>query len=180
MKPSDLSVGETARRAGVPVSTLHFYEAEGLIESWRTPANHRRYDRRELRRIAIIRVAQTLGIPLAEVRVVLERIPRGRTVDPEVWRKAAEPWQAALDARMVQLARLRDQLGYCIGCGCLSLKTCPLYNKDDVLGREGPGARRWMGEEAPSVPGTEDGEELAGDLQDQHPFADRVDGEDAG
>ena len=146
-KPSDMSVGEMAERAGVPVSTLHFYEAEGLIESWRTSANHRRYDRRELRRVSLIRVAQTLGIPLAEIRVVLDRIPRGETVDPELWRAAAEPWRAALDQRIELMTRLRDQLGYCIGCGCLSLKTCPLYNKDDRLGRNGPGARRWIGSE---------------------------------
>lgn len=145
-KPSDLSVGEMAKRAGVPVSTLHYYEAEGLIESWRTSANHRRYDRRELRRVSIIRVAQTLGIPLAEVREVLDRIPRDRSVDPELWRKAAEPWQAALDERIELMHRLRDQLHFCIGCGCLSLKTCPLYNKDDALGANGPGARRWTGD----------------------------------
>ena len=144
-KAYDLSVGDMARRAGVPVSTLHYYEAEGLIRSWRTPANHRRYDRRELRRVSIIRIAQTLGIPLAEVRAVLDRIPREDTVDSEAWKTAAEPWQAALDERISLLTRLRDQLGFCIGCGCLSLKTCPLYNADDKLGRNGPGARRWIG-----------------------------------
>ncbi len=150
-KPSDMSVGEMAQRAGVAVSTLHFYEAEGLIESWRTPANHRRYDRSELRRVSIIRIAQTLGIPLAEVREVLDRIPRGKVVDPKVWKAAAEPWQEALDARIEMMTRLRDQLDFCIGCGCLSLKTCPLYNRDDALGRNGPGARRWTGSSSEKV-----------------------------
>ncbi len=143
---SDLSVGEMAARAGVPVSTVHFYEAEGLIESWRTPANHRRYDRRELRRIAIARIAQSVGIPLAEVKTVLDRIPRGQVVSKAVWAEAAEPWQALLEERLELLTRLRDQMGYCIGCGCLSIDTCPLYNEGDKLGRNGPGARRWIGE----------------------------------
>ena len=145
MKPSDLSVGELAARAGVPVSTVHFYEAEGLIESWRTPANHRRYDRRELRRIAIARVAQSAGISLADVKAVLDAIPRDRAVGKSDWAAAAEPWKALLDERIEALTRLRDQMGYCIGCGCLSLENCPLYNAEDALGRNGPGARRWIG-----------------------------------
>ncbi|MBT8425733.1 MAG: redox-sensitive transcriptional activator SoxR [Silicimonas sp.] len=145
MKPSDLSVGEVAERAGVPVSTVHYYEAEGLIESWRTPANHRRYDRRELRRIAIARIAQGAGISLAEVKEVLDRIPRGKAVGKADWARAAEPWASLLDERIEALTRLRDQMGFCIGCGCLSLENCPLYNTDDKLGRNGPGARRWIG-----------------------------------
>ena len=145
-KPArDLSVGEMADRAGVPVSTLHFYEAEGLISSWRTPANHRRYDRRELRRVAIIKVAQAVGVPLAEIRVVLDTLPRERAVSAKDWAKAAEPWQAALDERIELLQRLRDQMGFCIGCGCLSLDSCPLYNSDDKLGANGTGPRRWVG-----------------------------------
>jgi MerR family redox-sensitive transcriptional activator SoxR len=145
MTPNDLSVGDMARRAGVPVSTLHYYEAEGLIESWRTPANHRRYDRRELRRVAIARIAQSVGIPLAEVKAVLDRIPRDRAVGKAEWARAAAPWKALLDERIEVLMRLRDQMGYCIGCGCLSLTECPLYNAEDALGRNGPGARRWTG-----------------------------------
>ena len=144
-KPNDLSVGEMAERAGVPVSTLHFYEAEGLIESWRTPANHRRYDRRELRRVAIARIAQSVGVPLAEVKTVLDRIPRDRAVSAAQWAEAGAPWTEMLDERIALLTRLRDQMGYCIGCGCLSLETCPLYNAEDGLGKNGPGARRWIG-----------------------------------
>ena len=144
-KPNDLSVGEMAARAGVAVSALHFYEAEGLIESWRTPANHRRYDRRELRRVAIIRIAQTIGIPLAEVRQMLDRLPRDRAVSVQDWAEASEVWAEALDARIALLQRLRGTLDHCIGCGCLSLENCPLYNPDDDLGRNGPGARRWIG-----------------------------------
>ena len=145
MKTSDLSVGEMAERSGVPVSTIHFYEAEGLIESWRTPANHRRYDRRELRRVAVVRIAQTVGVPLAEVREVLDRIPRDKAVSAKAWAEAATPWRAMLEERIGLLTRLRDQMGFCIGCGCLSIDSCPLYNPDDILGANGPGARRWTG-----------------------------------
>lgn len=149
--PSDLSVGAFAERAGVPVSTIHFYEAEGLIESWRTPANHRRYDRRELRRVAIARIAQSVGIPLSEVRDVLARLPRDRAIGKADWEAAAEPWAALLDARIELLTRLRDQMGFCIGCGCLSIENCPLYNAEDTLGRNGPGPRRWTGREPERV-----------------------------
>ena len=148
MKPSDLSVGEMAARSGVPVSTIHFYEAEGLIESWRTAANHRRYDRRELRRVAIARVAQTVGVSLAEVKDVLDRVPRGKAVAKDDWVRAAEPWAAMLDERIALLQHMRDQMGYCIGCGCLSLECCPLYNNEDRLAGNGPGPRRWIGAKA--------------------------------
>ena len=145
MAVSDLSVGELAARAGVPVSTIHYYEAEGLIESWRTPANHRRYDRRELRRVAIARVAQTVGVSLKEVKQVLDRVPRGKAVGKDDWARAAEPWAAMLEEKIELLSRMRDQMGFCIGCGCLSLENCPLYNAEDSLGRNGPGPRRWTG-----------------------------------
>lgn len=143
--PNDLSVGAFAARAGVPVSTVHYYEAEGILQSWRTPANHRRYDRRELRRVAIARIAQTVGVPLSEVKTVLERIPRDTAVSASAWADAAAPWQAMLDERIDLLTRLRDQMGFCIGCGCLSLETCPLYNPSDAMGRNGAGPRRWIG-----------------------------------
>ena len=145
VKPNDLSVGEIAARAGVPVSTVHYYEAEGLIQSWRTSANHRRYDRRELRRVAIVRIAQSVGIPLAEVKGILDGIPREKAISAQAWADAAAPWKALLDDRITLLERLRDQMGLCIGCGCLSLDSCPLYNADDALGVNGPGARRWVG-----------------------------------
>ena len=143
--PNDLSVGDMAKRAGVAVSTLHFYEAEGLIESWRTPANHRRYDRRELRRVAIIRVALKVGIPLREVKEMLSAVPRGKAVSAADWARAGEVWQERLRERIALLERLSGQMDHCIGCGCLSLENCPLYNKDDALGRDGAGARRWEG-----------------------------------
>ncbi len=144
--PNDLSVGDVAKRAGVAVSTLHYYEAEGLIQSWRTPANHRRYDRAELRRIAIIRVAQSVGVPLAEIKSALDKVPRDRKVTAQQWEAVSRRWQARLSERIGLLERLRDQLGFCIGCGCLSLKSCPLYNAGDGLAVHGPGPRRWHGD----------------------------------
>lgn len=145
-RANDLSVGEVAARAGVAVSTLHFYEAEGLIESWRTDANHRRYDRRELRRIAVIRMAQKLGVPLAEIREMLLALPRDRALSKADWQAVSQGWRARLDARIRQLEQLRDELDGCIGCGCLSLESCPLYNPSDRRGREGPGPRVWIEE----------------------------------
>jgi len=144
--PNDLSVGEVSKRAGVPVSTLHYYEEEGLIASWRTPANHRRFDRSELRRIAIIRVAQSVGVPLSEIKQALDGLPRGKKVSVAQWEAVSAKWQDKLDDRIALLTRLRDQLGFCIGCGCLSLKSCPLYNADDALASKGAGPRRWAGD----------------------------------
>ncbi|MGR3502917.1 redox-sensitive transcriptional activator SoxR [Pseudaestuariivita sp.] len=141
--PNDLSVGAMAERAGVPVSTLHYYEAEGLIESWRTDANHRRYDRRELRRLSIIRVAQQVGIPLSEVKEVLDTLPRTRAVTARDWARVGALWQDRLRTRIALMEKLAGHMDHCIGCGCLSLESCPLYNKDDTLGSDGSGARRW-------------------------------------
>ncbi len=134
-----LSVGEVAARSGVAVSTLHFYEAEGLIRSWRNQGNQRRYAREVLRRIAVIRVAQRAGISLAAIRDALKTLPEERTPTAEDWRKLSQSWRADLDQRIRRLVGLRDQLDGCIGCGCLSLGVCPLRNPWDELGRLGPG-----------------------------------------
>ena len=142
---SDLSVGELAARAGVPVSTLHYYESEGLIMAWRTPANHRRYDRAMLRRVAVIRVAQSVGLTLAEIKAALGALPTGKVAKAD-WTALSNAWRDALDARIAMMHRLRDQLHECIGCGCLSLETCPLYNPDDVRGADGSGPRLWIDE----------------------------------
>lgn len=138
---SEMSVGEVARRSGVPVSTIHFYEAQGLIESWRTSGNQRRYPRAILRRIAIIRVAQRAGLPLKAISDVLSSMPTGRALKAEDWRRLTKSWQSVIDEQMNTLRQLRDELDSCIGCGCLSLADCPLRNPDDRLGSEGPGAR---------------------------------------
>jgi MerR family transcriptional regulator, redox-sensitive transcriptional activator SoxR len=139
--PTELSVGQVAARSGVAVTALHFYEAEGLIKGWRNSGNHRRYSRDVLRRIAIIKVAQRAGIPLASIRDALRTLPKGRTPTAEDWARLSESWRADLDARIQRLTRLRDQLDGCIGCGCLSLGACPLRNPWDVLAKDGPGPR---------------------------------------
>ena len=141
MPRSELTVGELAARSGLPVSTLHFYEAKGLIQSRRTAGNQRRYPRQVLRRVAVIKIAQRTGIPLAEVRKALAGLPDERTPTAEDWRALSARWRADLDARIARLTRLRDELDGCIGCGCLSLEACPLRNPEDSLGHEGPGAR---------------------------------------
>jgi MerR family redox-sensitive transcriptional activator SoxR len=136
-----LSVGEVARRSGVAVSTLHFYEAKGLIRSLRTEGNQRRFPRGILRRVAVIKVAQRTGIPLAAIQAALDRLPDGRAPTAEEWAELSRAWRAELDDRIRTLSQLRDQLDDCIGCGCLSLKACPLRNPQDVLGAQGSGPR---------------------------------------
>lgn len=136
-----LTVGEVARRSGVAVSTLHFYEAEGLIHSWRNKGNQRRYPREVLRRVAVIKVAQRTGIPLSEIREALSTLPDNRTPDAGDWARLSKRWRSDLDDRIARLIRLRDQLDGCIGCGCLSLGVCPLRNPWDKLAAEGPGPR---------------------------------------
>jgi MerR family redox-sensitive transcriptional activator SoxR len=138
----DLTPAEVAERAGVAVSALHFYEREGLITSSRTAGNQRRYHRDVLRRISFIRVSQGLGIPLARIRDALATLPADRVPTKADWSRLSRGWRADLDARIDQLQRLRDDLDDCIGCGCLSLRSCALANSEDRLAALGPGARR--------------------------------------
>jgi len=140
----ELSVGEVAQRSGVAVSALHFYERRGLIGSHRTAGNQRRYDRDVLRRLAIIRTGQELGIPLGEIGAQLAELPQNRVPNKRDWAQLSRRWRETLDRRILLLTRLRDELTGCIGCGCLSLKTCPLYNRGDRLAGEGSGPRRMM------------------------------------
>ena len=137
----ELSVGEVALRTGVAVSALHFYEASGLIRSRRSGGNQRRYPREVLRRVGVIKAAQRLGVRLETIRDALATLPEGRTPTAKDWARLSAAWRAELDDRIARLIRLRDSLDGCIGCGCLSLKTCPLRNPGDRLGQEGPGAR---------------------------------------
>lgn len=137
----NLSVGEVAARSGVAVSALHFYESKGLIRSWRTAGNQRRYPRDVLRRVAVIKVAQRLGIPLASIRQALMALPKGRTPTAKDWSRLSAKWKEDLDDRIAMLIKLRDQLNDCIGCGCLSIKACRLRNPWDELSAQGPGPR---------------------------------------
>ncbi|TWT09676.1 redox-sensitive transcriptional activator SoxR [Reyranella sp. CPCC 100927] len=137
-----LSVGEVATRTGVAVSTIHFYEKKGMIEGWRTDGNQRRYPRAVLRRVTIIKIAQRAGIPLHVIRASLAAIPPDHTPNARDWARFVSSWKKMLEERIVSLTQLRDQLTSCIGCGCLSLRDCPLRNPGDRLGRDGPGPRR--------------------------------------
>ncbi len=139
--PGELSVGDVARRSGLAVSALHFYEAEGLIRSHRTPGNQRRYPREVLRRVAIIKVAQRAGMPLKTIREAFKSLPQERTPTVADWTRLSSAWKEELERRIDRLTRLRDHLNGCIGCGCLSVRDCPLHNPLDRLGEEGPGPR---------------------------------------
>lgn len=140
-RQSELSVGEVAKRSGVAVSALHFYESKGLIKSWRNNGNQRRYPRQVLRHVAIIKVAQRLGIPLATIHEAFQALPAGRAPTAEDWNRLSAQWRGDLDDRITRLTQLRDQLTGCIGCGCLSLDICPLVNPEDKLSLQGPGPR---------------------------------------
>ena len=136
-----LSVGEVAKRSGVSIPTLHFYEQVGLIRSERSTGNHRKYARDILRRVAVIKVAQRAGISLSEIAAALTSLPDGRTPTAKDWATLSRRWKQSLDARIAELTKLRDQLAGCIGCGCLSLKNCNLRNPSDRLAVGGSGAR---------------------------------------
>ncbi len=139
--PIELSVGDVARRSGLAVSALHFYEAEGLIRSHRTAGNQRRFAREVLRRVAIIKVAQRAGIPLKTIREAFRALPQERTPTVADWTRLSSAWKQELERRIDRLTRLRDHLNGCIGCGCLSVRDCPLHNPLDRLAEEGPGPR---------------------------------------
>jgi len=137
-----LTVGEAAQRSGVAVSALHFYEAKGLIRSVRNAGGQRRYGREVLRRVAVIKVAQRIGIPLASISAALASLPEERTPTKADWTRLSSLWRRELDERIAQLTRLRDQLDDCIGCGCLSIDACKLRNPLDALSEQGSGPQR--------------------------------------
>jgi MerR family redox-sensitive transcriptional activator SoxR len=140
----ELTVGQLADRSGASVSALRFYERQGLISSRRTSGNQRRYRRDTLRRVALIRVAQRVGIPLADIRDALDQLPGGRTPGRQDWQRLSEHWRTALDERIRRLQQLRDDFTDCVGCGCLSIDRCALANPYDRLAAEGPGPRRLL------------------------------------
>ena len=140
MSNATWSVGRIAERCGVKVSTLHFYEKKGLIKSWRNSGNQRRYKADVMRRIAVIKAAQKVGISLESIKAALASLPENRTPSPKDWEQLGALWRDDLNSRIAYLEKLRDSMTSCIGCGCLSLKKCPIYNQDDHLASEGPGA----------------------------------------
>ena len=140
-----LTIGEVATRAGVATSALRYYEQQGLVASQRSAGGQRRYPRSVLRRLAFVRAAQNVGLSLDEVRAALATLPAERTPTRADWARLSRTWRARLDEQIAGLEKLRDGLTSCIGCGCLSLRTCALSNPDDVLATTGPGARYFPG-----------------------------------
>ena len=147
--PKLFTVGEIAARAGVATSALRFYEDEGLIHSERNDAGHRRYHADVLRRVSFVRTAQLVGLTLAEIREALATLPDGRTPTARDWARLAKTWRPRLDERIEVLTRMRDQLDSCIGCGCLSLTSCGLWNPDDVAAEWGAGPHYLHTDERP-------------------------------
>jgi MerR family redox-sensitive transcriptional activator SoxR len=148
-----LSIGEVSDRTGVSSSALRYYETEGLIGSHRTGGQQRRYDREVLRRVSFIRIAQQLGLSLDEIREQLSSLPDERTPTKADWARLSRSWRPRLDEQIAMLTRLRDTLTDCIGCGCLSLRSCALYNPDDAAARLGAGPRYLLGDQ-PMRPST--------------------------
>lgn len=136
-----LTIGQLAQRAGVATSALRFYEAEGLLAGSRSAGGHRQYPRHALRRVAFIRAAQTVGLSLPQIKAALATLPDSRTPTKADWAKLSASWAPLLDARIAALQELRGKLTGCIGCGCLSLKACALYNPQDRVCSEGAGPR---------------------------------------
>jgi MerR family redox-sensitive transcriptional activator SoxR len=145
LKPSDLlTIGEVARRTGLSVSAIRFYEEQRLIEPVRTSGNQRRFLRSDIRRLSFILIAQRLGLSLTEIAAEFARLPHGRTPTAADWEGISAAIRARLDQQIEQLTRTRDRLDGCIGCGCLSLSHCAIWNPEDALGEAGPGARKLL------------------------------------
>jgi MerR family redox-sensitive transcriptional activator SoxR len=152
-KASDLlSIGELCERTGVATSALRFYEAEGLIHATRSEGGQRRYHREVLRRVSFIRIAQKVGLSLDQIRASLASLPESRTPTKADWSRLSNAWRPQLDEHIAVLQRLRDELTDCIGCGCLSLRSCALYNHDDGAAVLGPGPRFLLGDTHADVP----------------------------
>ncbi|OWU85422.1 transcriptional regulator [Oceanicola sp. 22II-s10i] len=146
-----LTIGDVAERTGLSVSAIRHYEAEGLVTAWRNAGGQRRFERADIRRLSFVLIAQRLGFTLAEIRTQLDRLPKGRAPTAGDWRAISEGFRADLDRRIAQLEKMRDDLDGCIGCGCLSLERCSLYNPDDRAARLGTGPRYLLGNSAKDV-----------------------------
>ena len=140
----ELTIGELSARSGIPASALRFYERQGLIESRRTEGNHRRYPAVALRRVALVQAGRSTGIPLQRIRSALGTLPPGKQPTKRDWERLSRSWRAELDARISTLEAVRGRLTTCIGCGCLSLRTCGLLNPGDEAASAGPGAHYFI------------------------------------
>lgn len=141
-----VSIGDLARRTGLSVSAIRFYEARGLVTSSRSDGGQRRFLRSDIRRLSFIRIAQQLGLSIGAIADALGKLPQGRTPTAKDWEQIAGAIAGLLDARITELQRTRDLLDGCIGCGCLSLKNCALYNPGDRAGAKGAGPRYVLGD----------------------------------
>ncbi|MBR9763430.1 MAG: redox-sensitive transcriptional activator SoxR [Rhodobacteraceae bacterium] len=146
LRRDGLTIGQIAARTGLAVSAIRYYESERLIAPWRNDAGQRRFERADIRRLSFIMIAQGLGASIAEIRTQLCRLPKGRTPTAADWRRLSEGYRKDLDRRITQLQKLRDDLDSCIGCGCLSLEHCTLYNPGDRAGAAGSGPRYLLGD----------------------------------
>jgi MerR family redox-sensitive transcriptional activator SoxR len=143
-----LAIGELAARSGLAASALRYYEELGLIRSERTAGGQRRFARAALRRVAFIRAAQRVGLSLEEAGAALARLPEDRAPNASEWNAVARTWTSRIDEQIAELERLKNNLTGCIGCGCLSLRKCALYNPDDTAAGNGPGARYLLGDQS--------------------------------
>ena len=142
MNPNDLlTIGNLARRTGLTPSAIRFYEDKGLLQSHRTGGNQRRFLRSDIRRLSFILIAQQLGLSLDEIEASLAALPQGRTPNAADWKNISGEIRRRIDARIASLEKMREDLDGCIGCGCLSLKKCALYNPQDEWGKTGSGPR---------------------------------------
>ncbi|MGB3246433.1 MAG: redox-sensitive transcriptional activator SoxR [Sulfitobacter sp.] len=141
-----LTIGALAKRTGLAVSAIRYYEAQGLIQPWRNTGGQRRFGRADIRRLSFVMIAQQFGFTLPQIKEQLDRLPGGRTPTRADWAGISKGFRKALDARIVTLTKLRDNLDGCIGCGCLSLESCALYNPADRAAKKGPGPRYLMGD----------------------------------
>lgn len=141
-----LSIGALAERTGLAVSAIRYYEAQGLIQPWRNTGGQRRFQRSDLRRLSFVMIAQQFGFTLPQIRAELDQLPGGRTPTKADWARMSTGFRARLDEKIDTLTRLRDNLDGCIGCGCLSLPTCALYNPTDRAAEKGAGPRFLMGD----------------------------------
>ncbi|MEM9583204.1 MAG: redox-sensitive transcriptional activator SoxR [Pseudomonadota bacterium] len=146
LRKRGLSIGQLAERTGLAVSAIRHYESEGLVQAWRTEGGQRRFERADIRRLSFVMISQELGFSLAQVRAHLDALPDGRTPDQGDWNRMAVGFRAEIEARIAGLETLRDRLDGCIGCGCLSLKRCALYNPRDRARRFGVGPRYLRGD----------------------------------
>lgn len=149
---SGLTIGDLAARTGLAVSAIRYYESEGLVHPWRNAGGQRRFERADIRRLSFVMIAQKFGFSIARIREVMQRLPDQRTPTAADWRRISTGFRADLEAQIAALEQLRDKLDGCIGCGCLSLKACSLYNSDDLAREKGNGPRYLMGDEVATRP----------------------------